>query len=147
MNIFLDMDGVLADFNAKKREVFGDREPPDDELWEVIHRDYPDWFLSLPEMEGAQELYWRAVEKGPTAVLTAVGREKSMEVAAQKTAWLRDVLDDEVVIIPCRRKHKKDWARPDALLIDDHQQNIVEWIAAGGIGMLYKSYDLFPGFP
>jgi hypothetical protein len=38
-------------------------------------------------------------------------------------------------------KHKKDFAEPNAILIDDRKDNIDGWIDAGGIGILHTSAE------
>jgi len=36
-------------------------------------------------------------------------------------------------------EHKKDFAAPNSILIDDREDNIDSWKKAGGIGILHKS--------
>jgi hypothetical protein len=38
-------------------------------------------------------------------------------------------------------KHKKDFAGPNNILIDDRVDNINGWIEAGGIGILHTSAE------
>ena len=39
------------------------------------------------------------------------------------------------------KKHKKDFAAPDAILIDDRESNIIGWIENGGEGILHTSAE------
>lgn len=146
--IFLDMDGVLADFDSAKQKLQEEyalgRALEKNEMWTIIHSEFPYWFYNLPVMADAVELYRWAIEKVEifnTAILTAVGRTNSMEVARQKTAWIRFNLDHDATIIPCRRKHKKAWATPESLLIDDNEQNCLEFREAGGHAILYTGFE------
>ena len=136
------MDGVLADFDAAKIKHGYDKLSEDD-MWKAIHGNHPTWFRDLPLMKDADKLYWCMMGYSDCSlvVLTAVGRTESMKVAIQKTEWIREWIDSEAVIIPCRRKHKADWATEDSLLIDDHEENCEAFRARGGKAILYKGFD------
>jgi hypothetical protein len=36
------------------------------------------------------------------------------------------------------RRHKKDWANPSSVIIDDTPDVITAWNKAGGVGILHK---------
>ena len=40
-----------------------------------------------------------------------------------------------------QRREKKDFAKKDVILIDDHSKNIREWEAAGGTGVVHKNVN------
>lgn len=146
--IFIDMDGVLADFDEKKIEVFGTINIPDEEMWEIIWDKYPRWFRDLEQMPDMWDLLHYLLysnngkHKGhDLCVLTAVPKQradKSITVCYQKRAWLDDKIGD-IPMIACQRKHKADYANDRSILIDDDKGNIEAFRKAGGIGILHTS--------
>jgi hypothetical protein len=51
-----------------------------------------------------------------------------------KHDWVHRELPDTQLLLR-NAKHKKDFAAPDSILIDDRIDNINGWIDAGGIGI------------
>lgn len=144
-SIKLDLDGVMADFDTavdlRIRPHYGD--VSDDEMWEIIHHEFPNWFLELPIKSGCTRLWNYANKICPAvSILTAVPSAKRgfTDVAEQKIAWVREHLSKDVPIITClgieKQLHCMD---KDDVLIDDMGRNIGQWIKAGGIGILHHS--------
>lgn len=142
--IFLDLDGVLADFdkgagiiletdNIYKWEFIhgGDR------FWEVLNS-FPNFFGSLPLMPDAMELWWAVRERKPT-ILTALPRQDAASVDAQKRAWVAKYLGSDVEVITCKTKDKPKFCRTGDILIDDRSVNREAWNAAGGTYILHTS--------
>ncbi len=141
MRIYIDMDGVLADFDRKRREVFGENPVDDETAWDIIFKQHPYWFLDLEPMWDIRELVEFLNPYDPI-ILTAIPKGNNhYRALAQKQAWLINWI--YWPIICCQRRHKKDYARefPDApcILIDDSEQNIAEFKKAGGIGVLHTN--------
>lgn len=145
--IFLDMDGVLADFDKKKREAFGNIYDnydgyADKEMWKKIHNLYPTWFYDLPPMEDAM-LLWEFCKPHKPIILTAASKVQRLhDVIQQKVAWIHKHLKPMPPVIVCMRSHKKDYASTDAILVDDHKDNIDQFNLHGGVGILHKSAAL-----
>jgi 5'(3')-deoxyribonucleotidase len=158
--IFIDMDGVLADFDQGLYDKYGiknckvnygtDWKDKTKEqtlltnqvIWAMKQ---PGFFAELPLMPGAKEL-WEAA--GPDCiVLTALPEfSHDCQVEVEKRMWLRNVFgpvsDDRVIV--CLRKDKAKYARDSNtresnILIDDLERNVQEWEKAFGIGILYKN--------
>ena len=142
--IYLDMDGVLCDFEKRFVEVHSIA--PDS-----IGRTFtesPEWeqfvseghFKTLDWFPGGMEL-WKCVSSlgVPLEILSSSGGHKFYEtIAEQKTTWLRDKgIDIPVNIVPGKR-HKRDFADLARILIDDTERNVVEFIEAGGIALLHR---------
>jgi hypothetical protein len=63
-----------------------------------------------------------------------------MESRVAKNHWVERELPG-VHLILRNAKHKKDFAGPNNILIDDRIDNVNGWIDAGGIGILHTSAE------
>lgn len=141
--IYLDMDGVLADFDKKKFAVFGPKamDIEDREMWTIVHNEYPNWFLELEPMPD-MKLLWNFTRPHKPIVLTALSRTNPYRIVQQKIQWVHKHLDHDVPVIVCMRSHKKDYANTDAILVDDHEDNVKQFSLHGGVGILHKTAAL-----
>ena len=142
--IYLDMDGVLSDFEKQFKDLYGEQslKNRDRKLWS---EDWPDFiqrkqFEELPKFAGADELL-EFIRKVPVEIeiLTSSGGVKFHEhVKEQKKAWLKKYsIAYKPHVVPGRR-HKKEYATPETILIDDTPDVIESFNRAGGIGILHK---------
>jgi hypothetical protein len=146
--LYLDMDGVLSDFEGSFSGNYGPDtlKTRDKKLWT---QEWPDFILNkkgfetLPWWPGGQEMVKFAKElakKGiEVEILTSSGGEKyHSEVQEQKVAWLKkNGIAFKPNVVP-GRKHKKDYAGPGIVLVDDTKDVIDAFNKAGGIGILHK---------
>ena len=142
--IYLDMDGVVADFrlNALRvtgRDVLvGDLYP--DEEWNRL-RDNPHLFLNLPLMARAHELVdlarqYRDQLGWELLFLTAVPHNNDMPWAFHdKAAWAREHFPDIAVHFGPYSVDKHQHCTPGDILVDDRSDNCREWAAAGGLAV------------
>ena len=135
------MDGVLANFDKKKEEVFGKGYVKDSNFWSTIHGNYSRWFAELEPMKDMKLLYDFCKSFNPI-VLTAASRSNLYRITQQKIHWVHQHLGVEVPVIVCMRKHKKDYASKESCLIDDNEDNIKEFRLHGGQAILHKSAAL-----
>ena len=142
--IYLDMDGVLSDFEKQFGDLYGETalKNRDRKLWT---EQWPDFienkqFEVLPKFPGCDELLG-FVRKFPVEVeiLTSSGGVKFHEqVKEQKKVWLKKYgIAYKPHVVP-GRKHKKEYATPETILIDDTEDVIDSFNKAGGIGILHK---------
>lgn len=132
-HVFLDCDGVLADFDAHGLEYFG--MPPREaekqlgakEFWGRLEA-HGDFYRSMPLMADAIALYEGVKHLSPT-ILT--GCPKGNWAQGQKVAWAAEHFPG-VPIITCRSADKRDYAKPGDVLIDDWPQHRHRWIEMGG---------------
>ena len=152
--LYLDMDGVLADFErgvcelagAEPLPVNGKRSPSDDDrMWDAI-RTVDHFYGRLEPMPGAVELFGRLRAKYGDAceILTGVPKpRRQIEHAREdKLEWVRRRLSEDVVVNIVLRAQKPEFCTgPDCVLLDDTLGNIQEWKAAGGTGILYEGAE------
>ncbi len=166
--IYLDMDGVLADFETRIQTVKCDngwehlcfRYPytPEakqllPEFWHAV-KSHPDFFISLPLMPHAQLLWDYCKQHADDLfVLTSIPRgydtEEKNRIAAQKLLWIQQNLDplfqeDHFIGLFEHHEKKADYVVPSSpdqqILIDDLPRYLDPWIKAGGTGILYNDH-------
>lgn len=141
--IYLDLDGVMADFDRSFRECFGldCREMADNALWAQINS-HKFFFRELPPCEGAIE-FFRSIEHLDPIILTACPKSNYAHVAGQKREWVREHLSTRVTVLPTWGGSSKPLfmhARGD-ILIDDFERNTSRWEKAGGRAILHRTFD------
>lgn len=137
MQLFVDMDGVLADFDSGYEVAFGVRPSihADNVDWEMVRR-HKDFYLNLPPMPDFQEL-WTAIAPLKPIVLTGVPHSVA-EACANKTAWVRRYMG-QTEIRCCRSSEKCLNAQPGDILIDDWEKYRHKWEFVGGIWITHTS--------
>jgi PAS domain-containing protein len=148
--IYLDMDGVVADFDQRFRDLSG-MGPRDFEskhgknaFWDFIDEKHKVGFwVGIPPMEGASQLV-DYVSKHDYVMLTAPSVKKQSRLG--KALWIRNHTGDifpskpTVIFKAAKEKHKvKPSLTEKDILIDDKASTIDNWNAAGGTGILYTS--------
>jgi len=146
--IFLDMDGVLSDFESKITEMLGSKVWNDD----AGHKVYDDhkreltskhMFRRMDPLPDAWKLTDWCLNSGiHTEILTAAGTVNREIVVRDKIEWIREHINPYWTVIPTfKGSQKAAFAHKKAVLIDDRDKNIELWIKAGGIGILHTTAD------
>ena len=144
--IYLDMDGVLADFfaeYAKMANVKSYRDIPpakaDPLLDSMVGTDF---FARLPKFPTTDQLVKLAVSyAGNYHICSSPLRGDFANSAYWKKIWLRAKLTPQpttVEITSNKPQHAVSNGVPN-ILIDDKGSNIRGWIEAGGIGIKYQA--------
>ena len=138
MQLFVDMDGVLADFDGHHAALFGIRadKQRSNVDWARIRADEA-FYLSLPPMADLP-LLWEAIAPLRPIVLTGLPSAVP-EAPERKRAWARRHLGAAVEVRCCRSKHKHRHAAPGDILIDDWERYRALWIGAGGRWITHAS--------
>lgn len=156
MNLYIDMDGVLADFDNAFVSTFGVDHRTGmgkKEMWKHVHS-HPNFFLSLPLIKGAKALVqyagdlWEACRLDQVHVLTACPSSAYDRVALQKIAWVRKHFDlwhthQAGQVMPVMGSENKPlfMHQPGDILIDDWGKNIAAWEAHGGKGIKFENAE------
>lgn len=138
--IFCDLDGVITDFNKGYFDLTGIVLKPnehrnDSKFWEPIERAGYDFWNNLEWMKDGGTL-WDFISPYNPIILSAPSRQVESRIG--KKDWVERELPGTQLILRSA-KHKKDFAAPDAILIDDREDNINGWVESGGIGILHTS--------
>jgi hypothetical protein len=140
--LFLDLDGVLADFDGGFERIFGvhPSQVEDDWLHERL-AGKPDFFSEIPMIPGAHAFFFAVMPLNPM-ILTAVPRHNQHEAAAAKMRWVREHIDPNVPVLCVRGgRHKRMFVQqPGDVLVDDHAPNCNNWLGAGGDPILFTDY-------
>ncbi|HVF83939.1 MAG TPA: hypothetical protein VM913_07195 [Sphingomicrobium sp.] len=139
-HLFLDCDGVLADFDAGARTILGapvevfEKRHGKSEFWRRLAR-AKDFYATLPEMADARALF-DAVEHLQPTILT--GLPMGNWAAPQKVRWAAEHFPD-TPIITCMARDKYRHMQPGDVLVDDREQHRGKWEDAGGVFVHHRS--------
>jgi hypothetical protein len=131
MRLFLDLDGVLADFDRGVETVTGKRpeELPLKTMWAALARS-PAFFETLEFMQDAEAL-WRFCAPHEPTILT--GLPLGAWAPEQKRRWVARMLGAHVPVITCMSRDKWRHAGRDHVLVDDRASAREQWERAGGV--------------
>jgi hypothetical protein len=140
--LYLDMDGVLANFDKGMEEATGSTNIYKYEFvygakafWDALNS-VQDFFLHLELMPDAAFLF-NMVRPLKPKVLTAIPKSNSDSVRWQKHMWCAENLGDDVEVVTCLTHEKPDYCKPGDVLIDDRNINANAWRERGGIFVLH----------
>lgn len=136
-HLFLDSDGVFADFDEHIFQLFGQypNQMPDSEMWARANS-HPAFWSDMPLKPGAIKLWNAVVHVNPT-ILTGCPKSDYDRAADAKRKWWKKHFDHEAVITclsrdkPIHIRNEGDW------LVDDMSKNCKRWATAGGKAIRY----------
>lgn len=148
ITVFLDLDGVIFDFNKIYKGLLGE--------WEVAEKgknftkaiyEY-EIFVDLPLLSNAKSLIndlkiLQDIGLIHVEILSSTGSpnnpEQQLEVVRQKRIALAKHGIDFPANFTIHKGNKKCFATPKSILIDDHAENVNDFTKAGGYGILYAN--------
>jgi hypothetical protein len=141
--LFLDLDGVLANFDQGVYQLTGcyPHQLTISKLWQVAARSNG-FFEHLPWMPEGKKL-WEATKKYNPTILT--GLPRGQWAAPQKKAWCARELGQEVPVITCMAQDKIKWAcevlQPGEIpvIVDDRPKHKKVWETKGGIFIVHQT--------
>ncbi len=150
--VYLDMDGVLADFFGGVEFLYGvehwkelTNDKTKDLKKQVIDRiTGTDFFAVLPKFPTADALIdmVKQFTGGKFSINTSPLRGDHENSAKYKRVWISNNIEqpDEIIVTGRKESYAKDKASGTPnILIDDRPINIQKWQAAGGYGILYQA--------
>ena len=141
-HLFLDCDGVLADFDLGAQKHLGmgsadfEKRHGRGEFWKRLAR-APDFYGTLEEMPDAQRLF-RAVKHLNPTILTGLPLGKW--AAPQKERWAASHFPG-VPIITTMARNKHLHMEPGDVLVDDRLNHRDLWENAGGVFVHHKDAE------
>ncbi len=147
--IYLDMDGVLADFFAEYAKLAGVTSgnyrdiPPasqDPTLDKMIGTDF---FFRLPKFSTADSLIQLVLSYVPYYNICSSPLRGDHENSGRwKREWIKRHLSPQprdIIITGMKERHAVNPDGSPNILIDDRGSNILKWQARGGIGIKYQA--------
>jgi 5'(3')-deoxyribonucleotidase len=147
--VYLDMDGVIADFFAEYAKLAGVENgnyrdiPPakvDPTLDKMIGTDF---FARLPKFSTADALVSIIVKTfGGYHICSSPLRGDHANSEKQKRIWIQHNLKQaptNIIITPNKAKYAVQADGTPNILIDDRGSNISAWEAKGGVGIKYQA--------
>ena len=148
MTLYLDMDGVIADFFTAFATKFNKehwKQIPDKEksIAELTHTDF---FNTLEKFPTSDALVEFARSTGDWGICSSPLRGDRDNSAYWKRVWLTrmgylpDI--DKLIFTGAKENYAVDKldGKPN-ILVDDKPSNIDRWIKRGGIGILYQANE------
>jgi len=151
--LYLDMDGVLVDFNGGFSKLSNgmDLKQFAQDKGDAAARDQylqagAKFWAGLDWIHGGKEL-WEASSRlfERVCILSSAGttnEEKAAVVATGKRAWLKKHIpslpSDRIFIVPGKHR-KQEFAAKNTILVDDVAVTIKQWNQQGGYGILHDS--------
>lgn len=145
--IYVDMDGVLANFEKKWVELYGfdpemthkHKKKRKEQFKEFVKNHEFAVLDPMPDMDVLVGYLNDKLESIPKEILSSTAHEDTFEnISQQKKIWLHNHdIEWKENFVPGKR-HKYKYAEPGFVLIDDDRQNIEDWNKAGGIGILHR---------
>lgn len=144
--VFLDMDGVLVDFDGYFQKKFGKPyfEMNKSEVWKHVET-IPSFFRNLPKLEKTDLLYSEVLKTVGNPILVEILTAKPkrtghlISCARDKEGWVREHLDENIFVNCVDGWDKKrHFCQPGDILIDDSQRNCEDWEGVGGIAIHYS---------
>jgi len=148
--LYLDMDGVVADFDELATRILGTAAAPNgiypDEQWNKI-AEHKRLYLDLNKTVYADQLVTECKDFTLTkgyrlCFLTAVPKGNDIKWAFyDKVIWAQQHWPGIPVMFGPYSKDKWQHCSPSDILIDDRLCNIEEWRVAGGIAIHHTNID------
>jgi len=144
--VFVDMDGVLADFFGEWKKLIGSdwRKVKDIEPALQKIRDTEDFWLDLPLLPQAKNLLGMIKDlKGSYTILSSpLPDDPNSE--PHKREWIDKNLSffppEKIIITHNKTPYAINSDGSPNILIDDFGQNVNKWEAAGGVGFKHKDH-------
>ena len=148
--VYLDMDGVIADFFGGVERLYGvdhwkqlTSDKTKDLRQDVIDRIAgTDFFAHLPKFSSADTLIEmiKKFTSGQYSILTSPLRGDTENSGYYKKVWIgKNIVKPDEIIVTGRKETYATKNGVPNILIDDRPINIEKWQSKGGYGILYQA--------
>lgn len=136
------MDGVISDWESQFKRYSGgvpvetyDAEHGKKNRFKFVDKNCPEYYATMPWMKDGKLLY-NFIKNLPVEILSHSPSKLSY---IGKKQWLaNNKIDIEANLVP-HRNLKAKFANVDSILIDDREDNVNDFINAGGKAILHKN--------
>lgn len=138
--IYIDMDGVVADFDQAIINIFGEEYSNKiaDQFWKRVCVDAKVFRRMPPIAEGIQMVESIRAKHDICFMTSTGGLPHHIDIAKQKLDWLHaHGLGEHPVAFCMNTRGKGLYAKPGAHLIDDRQKVCDVWTQNGGVAHLF----------
>jgi 5'(3')-deoxyribonucleotidase len=142
-SIYIDMDGVVADFDKFVSNLLGRKIG-----WGVYDLTAEEWrkiseidnfyyqLELIPESTTLVALCKSFSTRFNVSFLTAIPREQAMPTSRDdKTRWLNKYFPGIPINFGPFSRDKQNWCKPGDILIDDKPENVEQWVAKKGVAV------------
>lgn len=141
--IYLDMDGVLDDFDKRADELELWREDIHKIDWKKLNAIGSKFWVEIEPFENGLQMYHKLLElcQEHSISLKILSAGPGSKCRLGKIEWLNKYCPEipiENIIIKNKGIEKDQEATPDSILIDDVEKNIIAFKEAGGNVFHYK---------
>jgi len=147
MKVYVDLDGVLADFDNFGLETFGPdwRKEVEKDNWGAFS-EIQDLYMQLNPLHDAQVLWDYLHSTFPHSdvqILTAIPKRAYFpEAVNDKRDWVHKHFSNKTRVNFGPYAYDKQFhCLPGDILIDDMVRNIDQWNMVGGIGIVHTSAE------
>jgi 5'(3')-deoxyribonucleotidase len=144
--IYIDLDGVLADFFSEWKNITGKNwwELDNNQLAIQKIRDEKNFWINLPLLRNSIKLLNILKENNHPYHILSSPLQNDQKCISQKKQWVKKMLKfyppQQVIISSKKEKYATDNLGIPNILIDDFGINIKKWEKKGGIGIKHKDY-------
>ena len=140
--LYCDMDGVLTDFDKRFKSLNPEHltaaqyqaKNGIEKFWDVIDVDNKIKFWVGMEWMPDGKVLWDYIKDKQPTLLSAPSKNPSSRLG--KRLWVKNNLPGTPLILASSEK-KQNYSGKDKILIDDRPDNIEQWRARGGKGILH----------
>ena len=140
MKLWIDLDGVLADYEGEYRRLTGGDPSEKGKVKAARFKTHPHFYLHLPLLPDAMQL-WHFVKPYDPSILSAASNYVPAS-RQDKYEWVKHhfgLSGSKVIVVDYPNEKWKHCQGKKSVLIDDNAKNCAEWEKAGGTAIFHKS--------